>query len=227
MLYIIIFIIIILFCIFNNKENYTNNNLKDPCTDYLDDNEYLKHMIPHHQVAIDMSEKLIKITRNPIMIELCREIIWQQKYEIQMMNSVMNKLPNKIDYLQNNNNLKNNLKKNSKNNNNYSDTTKLNYYYPNLSKATNYYCDPNFFDPNAHDKHMEGMKLTDKSYLEHMIPHHQVAIDMSNRLLKYTKNIHMIDLATTIIREQQFEILKMNEMLNNMNSWNYKSILLN
>ena len=74
---------------------------------------------------------------------------------------------------------------------------------------------------------MEGMELTDESYLEHMIPHHQVAVDMSNRLLKYTKNIHMIDLATTIIREQQFEILKMNEMLNNMNSWNYKSILLN
>jgi uncharacterized protein (DUF305 family) len=215
MLYIIIFIIIILFCIFNNKENYTNNNLKDPCTDYLDDNEYLKHMIPHHQVAIDMSKKLIKITKNPIMIELCRKIIWQQSYEIQMMNSVMNKLPNKLDYLQNNNSIKN-----------YSDTTKLNYYYPKLSKATNYYCDPNFFDPNAHDKHMEGMKLTDKSYLEHMIPHHQVAIDMSNRLLKYTKNIHMIDLATTIIIEQQLEILKMNEMLNNISSWNYNSILI-
>ena len=65
-------------------------------------------MIPHHQVAIDMSEKLIKITRNPIMIELCREIIWQQKYEIQIMNSVINKLPNKLDYLQNYN-LKDNL----------------------------------------------------------------------------------------------------------------------
>ena len=70
------------------------------------------------------------------------------------------------------------------------------------------------------------MKLTDKSYLEHMIPHHQVAIDMSNRLLKYTKNIHMIDLATTIIREQQLEILKMNEMLNYISSWNYDSILI-
>ena len=225
MLYIIIFIIIILFCLFNNKENYTNNILKDPCKDYLDDNEYLKHMIPHHQVAIDMSEKLIKITTNPIIIELCRQIIWQQKYEIQMMNSVMNKLPNKLpnklDYLKNNNS------KNNNSNIDYSNTTKLNYYYPKLSKATNYYCDPNFFDPNAHHKHMEGLKLTDKSYLEHMIPHHQVAIDMSNRLLKYTTNIHMIDLATTIIREQQLEILKMNEMLNNINSWNYKSILLN
>ena len=108
---------------------------------------------------------------------------------------------------------------------NYSDKTKFNFYYPKLSKALDYHCDPNFFDPDAHHKHMEGMELTDKSYLEHMIPHHQVAVDMSNRLLKYTKNIHMIDLATTIIREQQFEILKMNEMLKNMESWNYQSKL--
>ena len=48
------------------------------------------------------------------MIELCREIIWQQSYEIQMMNSVINKLPNKLDYLQNNNLENNNLKNNKK-----------------------------------------------------------------------------------------------------------------
>jgi len=70
---------------------------------------------------------------------------------------------------------------------------------------------------------MKNMKLTNKSYLEHMIPHHQVVIDMSVRLLSYTKNIHMIDLVTTIIREQQSEILIMNGMLKNMNSWNYDS----
>ena len=73
---------------------------------------------------------------------------------------------------------------------------------------------------------MKDMKLTNKSYLEHMIPHHQVAVDMSDRLLLHTKNIHMIDLAKTIIIEQQNEILKMNEMLNNMKSWNYTSDLL-
>ena len=72
---------------------------------------------------------------------------------------------------------------------------------------------------------MKNMKLTNKSYLEHMIPHHQVAIDMSVRLLSYTKNIHMIDLVTTIIREQQSEILIMNGILKNMNSWEYYSKL--
>ena len=33
------------------------------------------------------------------------------------------------------------------------------------------------------------MKLDDKMYLEHMIPHHQVAVDMSKKLLKNTKLI--------------------------------------
>ena len=30
----------------------------NPCTDQLTDLEYLEHMIPHHQVAIDMSKRL-------------------------------------------------------------------------------------------------------------------------------------------------------------------------
>ena len=34
---------------------------------------------------------------------------------------------------------------------------------------------------------MKNMKLDDKMYIEHMIPHHQVAVDMSKRLLLYTK----------------------------------------
>ena len=29
--------------------------MANPCTDKLTDKEYLEHMIPHHQVAIDMS----------------------------------------------------------------------------------------------------------------------------------------------------------------------------
>ena len=215
---IIILIILMILLLCTSFQNF--QNFKDPCKDYLSDNEYLEHMIPHHQVAIDMSKQLLKITKNPIMIDFCRKIIWQQEYEIQMMSSVMNKLPNKFNQFE-----RKKLKSYQKDLMNYSNKTKLNFYYPKLSKAINYHCDPNFFDPDAHHKHMEGMKLTDKSYLEHMIPHHQVAIDMSNRLLIYTKNIHMIDLATIIIREQQSEILKMNEMLKNMNSWNYQSVL--
>ena len=47
----------------------------NPCTDVLTDIEYLVHMIPHHQVAVDMSELLIPRTINPDMLHLCRNII--------------------------------------------------------------------------------------------------------------------------------------------------------
>ena len=51
----------------SKMDNSTNSN---PCTDKLTDIEYLEHMIPHHQVAIDISELLniSNIHHNRIMI---------------------------------------------------------------------------------------------------------------------------------------------------------------
>jgi uncharacterized protein (DUF305 family) len=43
-----------------------NENETDPCNDYLGDKAYLDHMIPHHQVAIDMSNEVMKHTQKPI-----------------------------------------------------------------------------------------------------------------------------------------------------------------
>ena len=48
-----------------------------------------------------------------------------------------------------------------------------------------------------------------------MIPHHQVAVDMSKKLLKYTENDMMIFLAYRIIRSQQNEIVLLNDLLKN------------
>ena len=42
------------------------NKKSNPCTDNLTDEEYLTHMIPHHQVAIDMSIELQKKQKNQI-----------------------------------------------------------------------------------------------------------------------------------------------------------------
>ena len=77
-------------------------------------------------------------------------------------------------------------------------------------------CDPLFFKPNDHMKHMEHMNINDKSYLDHMIPHHQVALDMSYRLLEHTNNTHMIRICYEIIVAQRAEILKMNYILDYM-----------
>tara|TARA_Y200000002_G_C22676827_1_gene662448 strand:+ start:1360 stop:1986 length:627 start_codon:yes stop_codon:yes gene_type:complete len=203
---IIILILIVLLVYLKVNEKFVN-----PCKDFLSDTEFLEHMIPHHQVAIDMSVLLQPISKSPIMQELFRKIIWQQNYEIEVMNSMINKLPDKISYGKMRN---------------YYQKSKLSFYFPKKTQSVDGECDPLFFKPNDHMEHMKHMKINDKSYLEHMIPHHQVAVDMCKRLLIHTKNNFLISLCYDIIREQELEILKMNELLENVEVWNYQSNLL-
>jgi len=206
-LLLILIIIVIVYIRFQNDiESYSN-----PCTDYLTDDQFLEHMIPHHQVAVDMSDLLTPITSNPIMKHFCRKISWQQKYEIAMMNSVMNKLPIILD----NKTMELNYEK-----------SKLRFYLPIESSARVDECNPLFFKPDEHMAHMEHMSINDMSYLDHMIPHHQVAIDMCHRLLLHTKSPHMMALCYDIIREQQNEILQMNQMLQSWDTWQQHSDLI-
>ena len=205
---LILVLLVILLCnIMKNRDNFIN----EPCSDKLTDKEYLLHMIPHHQVAVDISIELQKMSKWPKMQEILRKLIWVQNYEIGMMNEMLKKFPNKM-----------------------TDETKMQRLYkstvsdftkPNKLGLTKTYCDPHFFDPEEHMKHIKHMKLDDKMYLEHMIPHHQVAVDMSKKLLKNTKNDFMIELAYRIIRSQQEEIILLNDLLKEKNN-KYKSELV-
>ena len=195
----------------NHDMDHSNFKLEsNPCTDKLTDIEYLEHMIPHHQVAIDMSELLEPNTTNPIMLHLCRDIIRKQGYEIWEMEIMKRKLADTVFT-------------NDKGRKPY-DKTKLEIFYPKLSKSKDGDCNPLFFKPDDHMKHMEHMEINDKSYLEHMIPHHQVAIDMSKRLLLHTNNSYLIDFCRKLIIDQQGEIFYMNNLLKN--TFNYQSELL-
>ena len=94
---LIFFIVLVLITIFlTNLDKIEKFNKVDPCTDYLSDIEFLEHMIPHHQVAIDMSVLLQPITKSPLMKEMCRKIIWQQKYEISVMTVMLEGLPDSV-----------------------------------------------------------------------------------------------------------------------------------
>ena len=188
----------------------TNNSNSNPCTDTLTDAEFLEHMIPHHQVAIDMSLLLQPNTTSDIILNLCREIIRKQQYEIIEM-TYMKKYDGELftdDPWEKENII-----------------TKLDKYNPILSKSKDGPCNPLFFKPNDHSQHMKGMKITEKSYLEHMIPHHQVAIDMSQRLLLHTNNSYLLDFCRKLIIDQQGEIYYMNNLLDS-NNYLYKSELL-
>lgn len=184
---------------------------KDPCKDYLSDKDYLIHMIPHHQVAIDISYELQKKSNNPVIHDILRKIIWVQNREIMMMKDVLKNLPENI-----------------------SDNSKMNHLYINtISDFTktavdkNAECKSEFFNPDEHKKHIKHMHLDEKMYIEHMIPHHQVAVDMSRRLLEHTKNDFMITFAYRIIKSQQKEISYMNNLLTNMRGWSWNSELIN
>ena len=70
------------------------------------------------------------------------------------------------------------------------------------------------------------MKLDDEMYIDHMIPHHQVAVDMSKVLLKNTTNDFMIYLAYRIIRSQQGEIILLDNLLKK-STYKHQSDLIN
>jgi uncharacterized protein (DUF305 family) len=53
--------------------------------------DFLKGMIPHHQGAIDMSEELIKKTKDPELKAFAQEIINAQRIEIKMMQDWLKK----------------------------------------------------------------------------------------------------------------------------------------
>ena len=59
-----------------------------------------------------------------------------------------------------------------------------------------------------------------------MIPHHQVAVDMSKKLLKHTKNDFMIHLAYRIINSQQEEIILLNDLLKDNNYRHQSSLII-
>ena len=188
--------------------------MKNICQDNLTDIEYLKHMIPHHQVAVDISLMLQKITKSVKMQEILRKLVWVQNYEITLMKYLLNNLPDNIT---------------SSINNNIYMQNESDFIKPNTLGLTNTYCDPNFFDPKSHMKHLMHMKLNDIMYIEHMIPHHQVAVDMSKILIKNTSNDIMLYLAYRIIQSQQEEIVLLSDFLNSLNKnndYDYKSELL-
>jgi len=201
---ILLFLIITLILIFIIQYlSIHKENFKNICKSKLTDLEYLEHMIPHHQVAIDISKILQKKTKWIELQKILREIIWMQEIEIETMNQMLSSLPDRIS--------DSTIKMNKIYKQTFSDFIK-----PNKLGLTNTYCDPLFFDPKKHMQHL--YHVTDDSYIDHMIPHHQVAIDMSKILLKNTENDMMIWLAYRIIKDQQQEVI----ILENLKKSKYK-----
>lgn len=208
MIIIIIILLLVSICIlyFTIYENFENVKTEYPCRVFLSDEDFLKHMIPHHQIAIDISIQHIKHTKSDIIMKVLRELIWTQKYEIIMMMEELKHKTVNITEINTNQPFKSTISSDM---------------YPNVLGLTNTYCDPGFFNSNQHNNHKNhNIKhnnkhsiITDKEYILHMIPHHQVAIDMCKMLLKNTKSDFLIYLAYRMIRAQESEIILLNDLL--------------
>jgi uncharacterized protein (DUF305 family) len=74
----------------NHETNSKTNAETSICNKQLTDNEYINHMIDHHQVAVDMSETHLHNTKNPIIFDILRNLIRLQKYEINLMKDSAN-----------------------------------------------------------------------------------------------------------------------------------------
>jgi len=180
---------IVLFCILFVSIQKTDY----PCRQELSDDEFINHMITHHEVAVSMSENHLH-TKNPIILEILIRLIKLQKYEINLMKDSKMIKKDEFDEMSD---------KNIKMDTSFR-YTQGDFMKPNTPYLSNTFCDPSFFKMN-HNLH----DMTDEMYMQHMIPHHQVAVDMSKKILKTTKNDFIIDLAYKIIHNQQEEISKL------------------
>ncbi len=188
---------IIFFIILGGIIFHQNNELKI-CNKQLTESEYINHMITHHEVAVHMSEIHLHNTKNPIILDILRNLIRLQKYEINLLKD-SNIINNKNDEMTN---------ENIEPENSYRYTVG-DFTKPNTPYLSNTFCDPDFFKI-SHNKNLHNM--TDAMYIQHMIPHHQVAVDMSKMILKTTNNNFIIDFAYKIIRNQQYEILLLDSL---------------
>jgi uncharacterized protein (DUF305 family) len=187
-------------------------NKSNICTKYLSNKEFLIHMIDHHQVAVDMSNKLEEVSNVPFMIDFARNIVYIQTYEIWMMQlMVRGGIPDITckagGYLPiaSNADIPCGSGEFEKWNPNYI----VGCYYPKMSEDINVKCETHFFKVNNKMlKHVNNI-----NFLEHMIPHHQVAVDMSRRLLLHTTIPYMLEFGNNIIKNQQYEIWLMKEAL--------------
>lgn len=177
----------------------------DVCRGYLTDQQYLEHMIPHHQVAIDMSVEQAKHTSNDRLAAVMRSLIWTQQYEIDLMKQILQEpVASNVSHMAP-----------PSASRPFVEAT-FTCVPPNTLELSDSFCDPHFFDPAAHAAHMGGgsgsTPTTDEAYIDHMIPHHQVAVDMSKVLLQNTDNDFMSHLAYRIIRAQEAEIKLLHDL---------------
>ena len=153
------------------------------------DVDFLVNMIPHHQGAIDSSKILLETTTNETLKTLANNIIQAQEKEIKEFTALVDELKAK--------------------NTDYSDIDTV-AFGDEAEKIMN--------DMMMEMSMIEVSADNDIDFIKGMIPHHQGAVDASKRILAYTKDDKIKEIANRIIADQEKEIADMNNLLTSLTS---------
>jgi uncharacterized protein (DUF305 family) len=154
----------------------------------INDKDFLATMIVHHQAAIDMSKMITKSSTNDTLLDFARNIILNQTKEINYMKTLYNET--KCSLIE-----KNTVNKPLQN------TFKSEY--PCIFE--NLHCDESHFNFNHHNNH----NMDDSQYVNHMISHHNTALELAKLVIVSTKNSQILALAQIIHLDQSKEIFKL------------------
>jgi uncharacterized protein (DUF305 family) len=148
------------------------------------DLQFIDQMIPHHEGALMSSEHMISNSKHPEMRQLYEDIQNSQSEQIEQMQEWRNE------------------------------------WYPDAEKASGMMNEGQAASKMGNgmmDGSMQGMmggNTLDTMFLKMMIPHHQMAVDMSDEALSKAEHPELRDLAQKIRDEQSSEIEIMQGYLN-------------
>lgn len=149
--------------------------------------DFLISMIPHHEAAIDITKSYLKYSdKNSKLKNLAREIIEEQTEETVEMRALVKEIKS-LGMV---------------------DKEKERAYLDSYNKMMDSHKDM------AHET--ETAKDIDSAYIEGMVIHHQMAVDMAKAILEITWHDEVVDIAEDIIEMQREEISQMERIFNDM-----------
>jgi uncharacterized protein (DUF305 family) len=161
-------------------------------------------MIKHHEMGLNMSVDYLPKTINPLLANVIRELIRTHEIELFLLRAHLKNNFTNVSHIEHINET-------------YRPSV-MSSIFPNKVELSAVFCDPAYFagdHGSGHSGH-SAMVNSDLAYINHMIPHHIVAIDMSKMLLKHTKKDFLIDLCNQIIVNQEFENIHLHDLSKSM-----------
>jgi uncharacterized protein (DUF305 family) len=147
------------------------------------DKAFVREMVPHHEMAIDMSKLAPAKAEHPELKKLAKGIIAAQAKEIRQLNAAAKRLAVTPDAAMSNTNLQADAK-----------TLRL---------------DPKRLGMSMDTMSLSSAKPFDKAYLQLMLEHHEGAIVMAQAEVASGQDKRLKTIAASIIKEQSAELVEM------------------